>query len=74
MCGGSTVFNALHVAQVRPTARVGGVGSGGLGHLDVQFAAKMGCKVVVFPDTENEKEEAFKLGATEFYATRAVNN
>jgi len=44
MCGGSTVFNALHVAQVRPTARVGIVGVGGLGHLAIQFAAKMAVK------------------------------
>lgn len=72
MCGGSTVFNALHVAQVRPTARVGVVGIGGLGHLAIQFAAKMGCQVVVFSGTENKKDEAFKLGATEFHATKGV--
>ncbi|KAJ6172800.1 hypothetical protein N7470_001867 [Penicillium chermesinum] len=72
MCGGSTVFNALHVAQVRPTARVGIVGVGGLGHLAIQFAAKMGCQVVVFSGTENKKEEAMKLGATEFYATKGA--
>jgi D-arabinose 1-dehydrogenase-like Zn-dependent alcohol dehydrogenase len=72
MCGGSTVFNALHVAQVRPTARVGIVGVGGLGHMAIQFAAKMGCQVVVFSGTENKKEEALKLGATEFYATKGV--
>ena len=72
MCGGSTVFNALHVAQVRPTARVGIVGVGGLGHLAIQFASKMGCQVVVFSGTDSKKEEALKLGATEFYATKGV--
>ncbi|KAF7527458.1 hypothetical protein PCG10_002861 [Penicillium crustosum] len=72
MCGGSTVFNALHVAQVRPTARVGIVGVGGLGHLAIQFAAKMGCQVVVFSGTDSKKEEATKLGAGEFYATKGV--
>ncbi|KOS46242.1 hypothetical protein ACN38_g2778 [Penicillium nordicum] len=72
MCGGSTVFNALHVAQVRPTARVGIVGVGGLGHLAIQFAAKMGCQVVVFSGTDNKKEEATKLGAGEFYAIKGV--
>ena len=72
MCGGSTVFNALHVAQVRPTARVGIVGVGGLGHLAIQFAAKMGCQVVVFSGTDSKKEEAIKLGAVEFYATKGV--
>ncbi|KAJ5122928.1 hypothetical protein N7448_009025 [Penicillium atrosanguineum] len=72
MCGGSTVFNALHVAQVRPTARVGVVGVGGLGHLAIQFATKMGCKVIVFSGTDSKKEEALKLGASEFHATKGV--
>lgn len=69
MCGGSTVFNALHVADVKSTARVGIVGVGGLGHLAIQFAAKMGCQVVVFSGTDSKKDEAMRLGATEFYAT-----
>ncbi|KAJ5242328.1 uncharacterized protein N7469_000655 [Penicillium citrinum] len=72
MCGGSTVWNALHVAQVRPTARVGIVGVGGLGHLAIQFAAKMGCQVIVFSGTDSKKEEALKLGATEFLATKGA--
>ncbi|KAE8166975.1 chaperonin 10-like protein [Aspergillus tamarii] len=72
MCGGSTVFNALHVAGVRPTARVGIIGVGGLGHLAIQFAAKMGCQVVVFSGSDNKRDEAKKLGATEFYATKGV--
>ncbi|KAJ5945965.1 hypothetical protein N7454_002804 [Penicillium verhagenii] len=72
MCGGSTVWNALHVAQVRPTARVGIVGVGGLGHLAIQFAAKMGCAVVVFSGTDSKKQEALKLGATEFHATKGL--
>lgn len=72
MCGGSTVFNALHVAQIRPTSRIGVVGIGGLGHLAIQFAAKMGCQVVAFSSTDGKKDEALKLGATEFYATKGV--
>ncbi|KAF7712409.1 Zinc-type alcohol dehydrogenase [Penicillium ucsense] len=72
MCGGSTVFNALHVAGVKPTARVGIIGVGGLGHLAIQFAAKMGCQVVVFSGTDSKKEEAMKLGAREFYATKGL--
>lgn len=72
MCGGSTVWNALHVAQARPTARVGVLGVGGLGHLAIQFAAKMGCQVVVFSGTDSKKDEAKKLGASEFYATKGV--
>ncbi|KAJ5542765.1 hypothetical protein N7535_005189 [Penicillium sp. DV-2018c] len=72
MCGGSTVFNAFHTAQVRPTARVGIIGVGGLGHLAIQFAAKMGCRVVVFSGTDSKKDEAMRLGAAEFYPTKGA--
>jgi D-arabinose 1-dehydrogenase-like Zn-dependent alcohol dehydrogenase len=71
MCAGSTVFNPLHT-YVRSTDRVGVVGIGGLGHLAVQFASKMGCEVVVFSGTDSKKEEAEQLGATEFYATKGA--
>ncbi|KAG8213104.1 chaperonin 10-like protein [Butyriboletus roseoflavus] len=72
MCAGSTVFNPLYT-HVYSTDRVGVVGIGGLGHLAIQFASKMGCEVVVFSSTDSKKEEAMKLGATEFYATRGAS-
>ncbi|KAF8558173.1 GroES-like protein [Imleria badia] len=71
MCAGSTVFNPLYT-YVHSTDRVGVVGIGGLGHLAIQFASKMGCEVVAFSSSDNKKEEAKKLGATEFYATKGV--
>ncbi|KAG2111871.1 hypothetical protein BD769DRAFT_1690171 [Suillus cothurnatus] len=52
MCAGATVFNAMYLYNVRPTDRVGIVGVGGLGHIAIQFAAKMGCEVVVFSGSE----------------------
>jgi D-arabinose 1-dehydrogenase-like Zn-dependent alcohol dehydrogenase len=73
MCAGSAVFNAMYLHNIRPTDRVGIVGIGGLGHLAIQFAAKMGCEVVVFSGTANKKEEAKSLGATEFYVTKGVS-
>lgn len=73
MCGGATVFNALEMYGVRPTDRIGIVGVGGLGHLAIQFAASMGCEVVVFSGTDSKKEEAMKLGAMEFYAMKGVS-
>ncbi|KIK35181.1 hypothetical protein CY34DRAFT_783626 [Suillus luteus UH-Slu-Lm8-n1] len=65
MCAGGTVFNAMHLHGMC-------IGVGGLGHLAIQFAAKMGCEVVVFSGTENKREEAMNLGASEFYATKNV--
>ncbi|KAK1231790.1 hypothetical protein PQX77_005082 [Marasmius sp. AFHP31] len=73
MCGGATVFTPL-IEHVRPIDRVGVVGIGGLGHLAIQFAAKMGCDVVVFSGTDSKRDEAMKLGANEFYATKGVED
>ncbi|KAI6042531.1 NADP-dependent alcohol dehydrogenase [Pisolithus marmoratus] len=72
MCAGATVFNALEMHGVRSTDRVGVVGIGGLGHLAIQFAAKMGCDVVVFSGTDSKRDEAMALGAKEFYATKGA--
>ncbi|KAG2138113.1 chaperonin 10-like protein [Suillus cothurnatus] len=72
MCAGGTVFNAMHLHGILPTDRVGIIGVGGLGHLAIQFAAKMGCQVVVFSGTESKKEDAISLGANEFYTAEDV--
>jgi D-arabinose 1-dehydrogenase-like Zn-dependent alcohol dehydrogenase len=45
------------------------MGVGGLGHLAIQFAAKMGCRVVVLSRSDRKKAEAMDLGAHEFVAT-----
>ncbi|KAL3441105.1 hypothetical protein BJX65DRAFT_289253 [Aspergillus insuetus] len=67
-CGRGTVFQAL--LGIKPTETVSSLGVGGLGHLAIQFAAKMGCRVVVLSGSDRKREEAFKLGAHEFVATR----
>ncbi|KAJ6597541.1 putative NADP-dependent alcohol dehydrogenase C 2 [Mycena vulgaris] len=72
MCGGATVFSVIDTYNIRPTDRVGVVGVGGLGHLAIQFLAKMGVRVVVFSTTEEKRAEALQLGAAEFYATAGV--
>lgn len=72
MCGGATVFNTLSMYEVAPTERIGVVGVGGLGHLAIQFAAKMGCEVTVFSGSDNKKDESIKLGAKHFVATKGL--
>ena len=67
MCAGAAVYSSLQRAETRPAHRVGILGMGGLGHLAIQFAAKMGCETVVFSHSANKKEEAFSLGASEFH-------
>ncbi|KAJ7918217.1 putative NADP-dependent alcohol dehydrogenase C 2 [Mycena leptocephala] len=72
MCGGATIFTVIDTYNIRPTDRVGVVGIGGLGHLAIQFLAKMGVRVVVFSSTEEKRAEALRLGAAEFYPTAGV--
>jgi D-arabinose 1-dehydrogenase-like Zn-dependent alcohol dehydrogenase len=64
-CAGATTYNAL-VQVVKPGERVGIVGIGGLGHLAIQFAQKLGTEVVVFSTSKSKEDEARKLGASEF--------
>jgi D-arabinose 1-dehydrogenase-like Zn-dependent alcohol dehydrogenase len=69
MCGGVTVWNTLYGGDTRPGDRVGVIGIGGLGHLAIQFASKMGMEVVVFSSSESKAQKAFDFGASEFHIT-----
>jgi len=62
-CGGVTVFNPLVQFEICPTARVGVIGIGGLGHMALQFANAWGCRVTAFTSSGSKQEEAIKLGA-----------
>ena len=63
----------METANLAANATVGIVGVGGLGHLAIQFAKAMGYTVVVYSSTDSKKEDAFKLGADEFYPTKGVD-
>lgn len=69
-CGGITVFNPLILNRVSPTARVGVVGIGGLGHMALAFAKAWGCEVTAFSTSPDKEAEARQLGAHRFLATR----
>ncbi|KAH8668645.1 NADP-dependent alcohol dehydrogenase [Xylariales sp. PMI_506] len=69
LCGGATVWSPLYNHGARPGDRVGVVGVGGLGHLAIQFASKMGLEVVVFSTSESKRDKALEFGASEFHVT-----
>lgn len=73
MCAGITTFNALRNSGVRPGELVAIQGIGGLGHLGVQFASKMGFKTVAIARGQDKKELALKLGARYYIDTNAQN-
>ena len=66
MCAGVTTFNALRNSGARPGDTVAVQGIGGLGHLAVQFAAKMGFRTVVVGRGTDKEDFAKKLGASHY--------
>jgi len=63
MCAGVTTFNALRNTNAQPPALVAIQGIGGLGHLGIQFANKMGFKVAAISKGKDKEALARKLGA-----------
>lgn len=66
MCAGITTFNALRNSGARAGDVVAVLGLGGLGHLGVQFAAKMGFHTVGIARGQDKEPLAKKLGAHDY--------
>ncbi len=62
MCAGVTTFNCLRNSGAKPGELVAVMGLGGLGHLGVQYAAKMGFRTVGIARGKDKEEFARKLG------------
>jgi len=71
MCAGVTTFNALRNSNARGGDVVAVLGIGGLGHLGVQFAAKMGFKTVAIARGKDKEAFAKQLGAHHYIDSRA---
>jgi D-arabinose 1-dehydrogenase-like Zn-dependent alcohol dehydrogenase len=69
MCAGVTTFNCLRHTDAGPGDLVAVIGLGGLGHLAVQYAAKMGFKTVGIARGADKEELARKLGAWHYIDT-----
>jgi D-arabinose 1-dehydrogenase-like Zn-dependent alcohol dehydrogenase len=66
MCAGLTTFNALRNSGARPGDVAAVLGLGGLGHLGVQYAAKMGFHTVGIARGKDKEPLARKLGASAY--------
>ena len=71
MCAGVTVFNALRHSGARPGDVVAVQGIGGLGHLGIQYARKMGFHTVALGRGADKEELARKLGAHHYIDSAA---
>ena len=74
MCAGITTYNALRNSGARADDLVAILGIGGLGHLAIQFAAKMGFNTVAIGRAGGKEEELAKnLGASQYINNRSQN-
>jgi D-arabinose 1-dehydrogenase-like Zn-dependent alcohol dehydrogenase len=71
VCAGVTTFNALRNSGARAGETVAILGIGGLGHLGVQFAAKMGFRTVAIARGSDKEALAKKLGAHQYIDSQA---
>jgi alcohol dehydrogenase len=70
-CAGVTTFNGLRHSGAGPGDLVAILGLGGLGHLGVQFAVKMGFETVVIARGEEKRALAAELGAHHYIDSTA---
>ena len=73
LCAGVTTFNSLRNSGARSGDLVAILGLGGLGHLGVQFASKMGFETVGIARGRDKEHFAKKLGAHHYIDSDAQN-
>jgi D-arabinose 1-dehydrogenase-like Zn-dependent alcohol dehydrogenase len=73
MCAGVTTFNSLRHSGARPGDTVAILGIGGLGHLGIQFASKMGFRTVAIARGEDKGPLARQLGAQRYIDSQATD-
>jgi D-arabinose 1-dehydrogenase-like Zn-dependent alcohol dehydrogenase len=73
LCAGITTFNSLRHCGARAGDVVAVQGLGGLGHLGVQFASKMGFHTVAVGRGADKEPFAKKLGAAQYLDADAVS-
>jgi len=74
MCAGITTYNALRNSGARVGDVVAILGIGGLGHLGVQYAAKMGFNTVAIGRGKDEEELVKRLGARKYIDNRSQDS
>jgi alcohol dehydrogenase, propanol-preferring len=73
LCAGVTTYNSLRNSGARPGDTVAVQGIGGLGHLALQYAAKMGFRTVAISRGADKEELARQLGAHDYIDTQVIS-
>jgi uncharacterized zinc-type alcohol dehydrogenase-like protein len=69
LCAGITTYSPIRHFGVRAGDRAAVVGLGGLGHMGVKFLAAIGAEVTVLSHSPGKRDDALRLGASDFVAT-----
>lgn len=72
LCAGVTTYNSLRNSGARAGDTVAVQGIGGLGHLAIQYAAKMGFRTIAVSSGADKEQLARELGAHEYVDTKAI--
>ena len=70
LCAGITTYSPLRRFGVKEGDKVAVVGLGGLGHMGVKIARALGANVTVLSHSPGKRDDALRLGADDFVATR----
>jgi alcohol dehydrogenase/propanol-preferring alcohol dehydrogenase len=73
LCAAITTYNSLRNSGARGGDLVAILGIGGLGHLSVQYAAKMGCRTVAIARGADKGPLALQLGARHYIDSQSQN-
>jgi D-arabinose 1-dehydrogenase-like Zn-dependent alcohol dehydrogenase len=73
LCAGVTTYNSLRNSGARPGDTVAIQGIGGLGHLALQYASRMGFRTVALSHGADKEALARQLGAHDYVDTKAGN-
>jgi D-arabinose 1-dehydrogenase-like Zn-dependent alcohol dehydrogenase len=73
LCAGVSVFNSIRHMQIPAGETVAVQGIGGLGHIAIQYARKMGYRVVAISRDAQKKQIVQELGAHEYIDASAVD-
>ena len=73
LCAGVTTFNSLRNSGARPGDVVAVQGVGGLGHLAIQYANRMGFHTVALSRGKDKEALAHELGAHTYIDAKAQN-
>jgi len=73
LCAGITTYNSLRNSGARPGDTVAVHGIGGLGHLAIQYASRMGFRTVALSRGDSKRALAEELGAHHYIDTADVD-